>query len=121
MEGANSRIILRYIFLQLCTGGDLFSYIEGQGGKVCDTDSALILQQVLKGVEFMHDRDIVHRDLKPDNILVSRGTDAPLRIVITDFGSCRRIETPKSPMNEAKKRMHSIVGTLEYAAPFVVT
>ncbi|KIW09137.1 uncharacterized protein PV09_00074 [Verruconis gallopava] len=110
-----------FIFQELVTSGDLFSYIEGQGGKLSDTDSAIILHQILKGVEYMHDRDIVHRDLKPDNILVSTSTDCPLRIVITDFGSCRRIEGPKSPGSEAKKRMHTIVGTLEYAAPFVVS
>jgi serine/threonine protein kinase len=113
-----------FIFQELVTGGDLFSYIEYNGGKLSDADSALILLQILKGVEYMHDRDIVHRDLKPDNILVSTSTDTPLRVVITDFGSCRRVETPKSRVIEqqaAKRRMFTIVGTLEYAAPFVVS
>ncbi len=110
-----------FMLQEMITGGDLFSYIEYQGGKLSDTDSAVILLQLLKGIEYMHDRNIVHRDLKPDNILVSINIDSPLRIIITDFGSCRRIETSKTNMNIAKQRMYTIVGTLEYAAPFVVS
>jgi serine/threonine protein kinase len=113
-----------FILQELVTGGDLFSYIEYNGGRLSDTDSAIVLLQILKGVEYMHDRDIVHRDLKPDNILVSTSTDAPLRAIITDFGSCRRIQTEQAKAIEqqaTKRRMFTIVGTLEYAAPSVVS
>lgn len=109
-----------YIFQELVTGGDLFSYIEYKGGKVSDVDSAVILFQILKGVEYLHDQNIVHRDLKPDNVLItSTGDDG--RVIITDFGNSRHIthhQPGQAALQAAKKRMFSVVGTLEYAAPY---
>jgi len=100
-----------FIFQELMTGGDLFSYIEFKGGKLEDVQSAVILQQVLKALEFLHNMDIVHRDLKPDNILMTSLSDSA-RVVLTDFGNARHV-----PAAEGKQRMFSMVGTLEYAAP----
>ena len=40
--------------------------------------------QMLKALEFMHERDIAHRDLKPENVLVSKNGVVKL----CDFG-CR--------------------------------
>lgn len=44
-----------------------------------------IMQQMLRGLEFLHTNLVVHRDLKPENILVSsRG-----EVKIADFGLAR--------------------------------
>jgi serine/threonine protein kinase len=112
-----------FIFQELITGGDLFSYVIYREVRLLDPEVAVILMQILKGVEYLHDCDIVHRDLKPDNILISTSTDAPLRIIITDFGGCRRLEsnnTPERSSNIPQKRMHTFVGTTGYFAPFVL-
>ncbi|KAF2181806.1 Pkinase-domain-containing protein [Zopfia rhizophila CBS 207.26] len=110
-----------YIFQELVAGGDLFSYLEYKGGSLCDVEAAVIVRQILKGVEYLHEHDIVHRDLKPDNILMT-SLDDGARIVITDFGNARFIpKTTGSGERKAlqKKRMFSLVGTLEYTAPEV--
>lgn len=110
-----------YIFQELITGGDLFSYIEYKGGHLCDAEAAVIMRQVLKAVEYLHSQDIVHRDLKPDNILMASLNDGA-RIVLTDFGNARYIPQPSEVDGQivaSKRRMFSMVGTLEYAAPEV--
>lgn len=44
-----------------------------------------LMQQLLRGLDFLHTNLVVHRDLKPENILVSsRG-----EVKIADFGLAR--------------------------------
>jgi serine/threonine protein kinase len=108
-----------YIFQELVTGGDLFSYIEYKHGKIPSIEAAVIVRQVLKGVQYLHDQDIVHRDLKPDNILMT-SLDSGARVVITDFGNARFLPnstTQAETRSNKLKRMFTTVGTLEYAAP----
>ncbi|KAL5379949.1 hypothetical protein PMIN06_005154 [Paraphaeosphaeria minitans] len=102
-----------YLFQELITGGDLFSYMERKGGALNSIDAAVIVFQILKAVDYMHDRDIVHRDLKPDNILLTYPEDGA-RIVITDFGNARVL--PKATSNN-RRRMFTKTGTIEYIAP----
>ncbi|KAF2474197.1 kinase-like protein, partial [Lindgomyces ingoldianus] len=108
-----------YIFQELVTGGDLFSYIEYKGGRLCDVEAAVIVRQILKGVEYLHEHDIVHRDLKPDNILMT-SLDDGARVVITDFGNARflpRESNTTSFKASQKQRMYSLAGTYEFTAP----
>lgn len=103
-----------YIFSELITGGDLFSYMERKGQALCSIDAAVIILQILKAVDYLHDREIVHRDLKPDNVLLTYPEDGA-RIVLTDFGNARSL--PKATNDNANRRMFSNTGTLEYIAP----
>ncbi|KAF2847311.1 Pkinase-domain-containing protein [Plenodomus tracheiphilus IPT5] len=108
-----------YLFQELVTGGDLFSFLELKNGRLSSIHSAVIIRQVLKGIEYLHNQDIVHRDLKPDNILMT-SLDDGARVVITDFGNARFLPTSKPSTHTATnkfQRMFSYVGTLEFAAP----
>lgn len=95
----------------LVTAGDLFSYIESKNGKLMEVEAAVIVRQIVVALRFLHERNIVHRDIKPDNILMT-SLSAGCRVVLTDFGAARRIQS-------RRHRMSSIIGTIQYAAPYV--
>ncbi|KAL6233853.1 hypothetical protein BDW75DRAFT_251801 [Aspergillus navahoensis] len=101
-----------YMFQDLLTAGDLFSYIQYKGGRLPDIEAAVIVRQIVIALDYLHDRNIVHRDLKPDNILMTARADG-CRVVLTDFG-CATFVDPTT------NRMLSTVGTFEFSAPEVV-
>ncbi|OBZ79927.1 putative serine/threonine-protein kinase fhkC [Grifola frondosa] len=97
-----------YIFLELCTGGDLFSYIVSHtDSKLCEGEAKYIMFQLMKGLKYLHDRLISHRDLKPENILLHTPGSYP-RIQIADFGLAR----PK-----AYQETFNVCGTVSYLPP----
>jgi serine/threonine protein kinase len=105
-----------YLFQELVTGGDLFSFLAYKGGHLENALATVIMRQVLLGVEYLHAQEIVHRDLKPDNILMT-SLDDGARVVITDFGNSRLLQSANGANTAKCQRMFSYVGTLEYAAP----
>ncbi|KIX09946.1 uncharacterized protein Z518_01027 [Rhinocladiella mackenziei CBS 650.93] len=98
-----------YMIQDIVTAGDLFSYIESRNGALCEVEAAVIIRQILIALRFLHQNNIVHRDIKPDNILMT-GLAPGCRVVLTDFGAARRIQSQRH-------RMSTVVGTHEYAAP----
>ncbi|KAH9857953.1 kinase-like protein [Lenzites betulinus] len=97
-----------YIFLELCTGGDLFSYIVSHpDSQLCQAEAKYIMYQLLKGLKYLHDKLISHRDLKPENILLHAPGPYP-RIQIADFGLAR----PK-----AYQETFNVCGTVSYLPP----
>ncbi|OJT02724.1 Meiosis-specific serine/threonine-protein kinase mek1 [Trametes pubescens] len=97
-----------YIFLELCTGGDLFSYIVSHpDSQLCQAEAKYIMYQLLKGLKYLHDKLISHRDLKPENILLHTPGPYP-RIQIADFGLAR----PK-----AYQETFNVCGTVSYLPP----
>lgn len=46
-----------------------------------EAEIAEILRQVLKGLQFLHQKGIVHRDIKASNLLMQNGV-----VKIADFG-----------------------------------
>lgn len=98
-----------YLFQELITAGDLFSFINYKGGRLEDSAAAVIIHQIVIALEYLHDQNIVHRDLKPDNILMTSLADGG-RVILTDFGCARLVNAPV-------QRMSTLVGTVEYCAP----
>ncbi|KJA25792.1 hypothetical protein HYPSUDRAFT_133969 [Hypholoma sublateritium FD-334 SS-4] len=105
----NKRFI--HIFLQLCTGGDLFTYIThhttGSGNRICEAEAKYITYQLLQGLVYLHDKMVSHRDLKPENILLHCPGPYP-RILIADFGLAR----PNS-----YQETFNVCGTVSYLPP----
>ncbi|QEU58205.1 Mek1 [Kluyveromyces lactis] len=103
-----------YIFQDLISGGDLFSYLA-KGDclvPISETESLIIIYQILLALKFLHSNGIVHRDLKLDNILLH--TPEPCtKVVLADFGIAKELS------QSTKERMHTVVGTPEYCAPEV--
>ena len=105
-----------YIFQELITGGDLLSYID-QKGALNEAQAVVVVRQLLKAVDYLHDSGVVHRDIKPENVLMTSWRDGA-RVVLTDFGQARTITGAKAAArNSAVFRMQSVVGTHGYVAP----
>ncbi|POS87569.1 hypothetical protein EPUL_001650 [Erysiphe pulchra] len=89
-----------YIALELCPAS-LADIIEkphnhSELAQAGERDLPNILYQVTSGLRHLHNLRIVHRDLKPQNILVSVGNDNKPRLVVSDFGLCKKLEGEQS-------------------------
>lgn len=101
-----------YLVLELCLGGDLFDRLDD--GHLSETESALVLFQILSALEHMHELRIAHRDLKPENVLLVRhGPIQGNAVKLADFGMAVEVRAgaPRSLVGSA--------GTPLYAAPEV--
>jgi len=81
---SNTQEGLLYLVMELVEGQSLKSLIPAGG---MDVERALkLIEPVLDGLTYAHQKGVVHRDLKPENIMVVKG-DRPK---IMDFGLAKR-------------------------------
>lgn len=79
---------LQYIVMEYIDGITLKEYID-KIGAINWNDALYFMTQILKAVQYAHDKGIVHRDIRPQNIiLLSNGS-----LKVTDFGIERYSET----------------------------
>ncbi|MDB9447671.1 protein kinase domain-containing protein [Anabaena sp. CS-542/02] len=70
-------------------------YIDGQNleeeldqkGKFSEPEVLEILQDILKVLQFVHDKSIIHRDIKPSNIMRRRDG----KLFLLDFGAVKQV------------------------------
>jgi calcium-dependent protein kinase len=94
-----------YLVLELCSGGDLYerTYTEA--------DTILVIQQLLRAVSYLHEKNIIHRDLKFENILFeNKSRNAGIKLI--DFGL--------SKMFKEGETMDEAIGTIYSMAPEVL-
>ncbi len=95
-----------FLALEYCDGGTLVSLLK-RCPRVPPLLVALMLDQMLAGLEAAHAIGIVHRDLKPANILLSR--EGLLKIA--DFGIAR------SHGDQTLTATGEVIGTPAYMSP----
>lgn len=94
--------------MELCEGGDLFSFIR-TSRTFSESNAADLLRQILSAVYYMHKRGVCHRDLKPENMLYDNESGL---LKVTDFGTATHFKPGQ--------KFSALVGTPYYVAPEVV-
>ena len=70
-----------FLIMEYVSGGELFDFIVKKQ-KLTEQESCKYFQQIICGVEYLHELGIVHRDLKPENLLL----DYQNNLKLVDFG-----------------------------------
>uniref|UniRef100_A0A3P8VRM1 Serine/threonine-protein kinase CHK1 n=2 Tax=Cynoglossus semilaevis TaxID=244447 RepID=A0A3P8VRM1_CYNSE len=96
-----------YLFLEYCTGGELFDRIEPDVGME-EKDAHRFFQQLISAVEYLHSVGITHRDIKPENILL----DDKDNLKLSDFGLATMFR-----FKGRERLLNRLCGTLPYVAP----
>ncbi|MBW0470341.1 hypothetical protein O181_010056 [Austropuccinia psidii MF-1] len=126
-----------YIALELCNAS-LYDLIERKQFKEYEElldifNIKKALKQITSGLSYLHKLKIVHRDIKPQNILISINRSLPsskvkkeaggrmegksFRMLISDFGLCKKLEIDESSF--AQTANHA-AGSFGYRAPEIL-
>ena len=104
---------LLYLVMPLVTGGTLKDRLERGAGQPWPPRQALpLVQQVLDGLEFAHERGFIHRDVKPSNILLEGE-----RVYLSDFGIAKLLQEGSDQTQLATLTGVALMGTPAYMAP----
>ncbi|EON96531.1 putative serine threonine kinase irei protein [Phaeoacremonium minimum UCRPA7] len=89
-----------YIALELCQASlaDIVEkpHIFRDLAQAGERDLPGVLYQITNGLNHLHSLRIVHRDLKPQNILVNMDKHGRPRLLVSDFGLCKKLEGGQS-------------------------
>lgn len=98
-----------YLVMEYVTGGDLFDAIT-ESVKFTEADAALMVSDLTRALEYLHDLNVVHRDLKPENLLVNRSESGEITLKLADFGLAMEVKEP----------IYTVCGTPTYVAPEIL-
>ncbi|KAH9937727.1 Pkinase-domain-containing protein [Amylocystis lapponica] len=98
-----------WIVMEYAQGGSVRTLMKAtKDGTIEEKYVAVIIREVLMGLNYLHKSSIIHRDLKAANILIT----AAGKVMICDFGVSALLVTASSKRN-------TLVGTPHWMAPEV--
>ena len=98
-----------FVIQEYISGKELLHFIENTEN-LTEKDICRLYQQIISGIEYMHEMGIAHRDLKLENILLNYKKD----IKIIDFGLSNKYD------RDMDELLHSSCGSPCYAAPEMI-
>jgi signal peptidase I len=81
-----------YLVQELIEGQTLSKELGNR--KLSEADTLKIIQNILIGLEKVHNSNNIHRDLKPDNIIRRNSND---KLVLIDFGAVKAVRQGTNP------------------------
>ena len=103
-------------------GGDLAERVSKPGFELNEGKCRNYIQQICRGLAYVHKQDIVHLDLKPFNLVFATVEEDSL-LKITDFTFAKRLNKAyESNPNLATKsiKISKLNGTVEFLAPEMI-
>jgi len=99
-----------YLVQQYIEGEDLSKELEQQG-RFSEAKVLTLLNNILPGLDFIHNHNVIHRDIKPSNIVRSNAEDDKFYLI--DFGAVKQVI--KGDISTTEKSI--VFGTISYAPP----
>ncbi|ESO93120.1 hypothetical protein LOTGIDRAFT_119815, partial [Lottia gigantea] len=75
-----------WIVMEYCNGGDLNLFMLNSSSSYGILFN--FIQQICRGVDYLHSQQVIHRDIKPDNIMICNGP-CGWTLKLADFGLAR--------------------------------
>ena len=104
------------IVIEYCEGGDLFKLLHRSPGvSLSWSQKLVIMQDITKGMQFLHKNSFMHRDLKSLNVLLRKvvsGEGDQIIVKISDFGLSKVLND--------EEFMTGQLGTCHWMAPEVL-
>lgn len=97
------------LVLEYIKGNDLFEFLK-QRDPLTEREIKVIMSQILRGAQHMHQMNVAHSDFKLENILIMDRGQGNYQVKICDFGLSRF----------ASLQTGFCGGTIEYLAPEIV-
>ena len=97
---------LPFVIMEYIDGPSLRDILDSHPDGLGSAKAAFFLQEIAKGMSYLHDCGVVHRDLKPHNVFYENGV-----VKIGDYSLSKAINT-------SHRSGHTVtVGTVHYMAP----
>jgi len=108
--GSRSEGRRQFIFLEYCSGGELFDRIEPDVG-MPEYQAQKFFNQLIAGLEYLHLKGVSHRDIKPENLLLDEND----QLKLSDFGMATVFR------HQGRERLlERRCGTMPYIAPEIL-
>ncbi|OHT01758.1 CK1 family protein kinase [Tritrichomonas foetus] len=96
-------------------GKSLESLRADCGGTLSIKTVAMLADQMISSIEWVHRNNYIHRDIKPDNFMIGLGNTSNQLFVI-DFGLAKYYRDPQTQQHIAYTEHNSFAGTARYAS-----
>jgi serine/threonine-protein kinase len=101
-----------YFAMKLLHGRTLQDLLAERGA-LTRSDLIAMLTPVAAALDYAHRRGVVHRDVKPGNIFLDRGDAGEPRVMLTDFGIAKVVDSANTGLTTTG----ALIGTPDYMAP----
>jgi len=92
-----------YLIMEYLDGKNIRDFLKDVTGPMPLQNVALIINEVLSALKYVHDRNLIHMDIKSQNIMITDSND----VKIIDFGISQQTE----------KQQKQIMGSPYYMSP----
>ena len=102
-----------YMLQEYCAGGELFSLLERQGGKLRESSARFYMSCIADALEYLHENRIVYRDCKPENIMLDQFGYPQL----IDFGCAKQFDEDQENNHYLSR---TLCGTPRFVSPEMI-